>query len=371
MAESTTYMEIVSGQRRGLLASSARGVLWVVSKGYAGLLTVRNAWYDSAALPQWLDVPVISVGNLTVGGTGKTPMCGWLCRHLLDRELKPAVLSRGYKASREGLADEMLMLSRQFPQAVLVAHPDRYKAGRVATEHYGAQAVILDDAFQHRRIGRDLDLLLIDASRPFGFGHVLPRGLLREPLKGLIRAGAVVLTRCDLAGALQVAGLEDNVRRLHPKVPVVRAVHRPHGFTGLDGAAVPLPPATRIGCLAGIARPDAFERTVADMGIRAAQVQWWPDHHPYTVADAEMIRRWAERHRLDALITTEKDAVKLAALKTEWPLPVLALHIEMEMLDDGDAVLSGLIDEMLKEYSEPEPSDERDNGDLDEEHSHH
>ncbi|NLE57369.1 MAG: tetraacyldisaccharide 4'-kinase, partial [Planctomycetes bacterium] len=124
-------------------------------------------------------------------------------------------------------------------------------------------------------------------------------------------------------------------------------------------------------CLAGIARPDALERTLADMGINAAEVQWWPDHHQYTVADAKVIHDWADRNRLDALITTEKDAVKLDVLKADWPLPVVALHIEMEMLDDGEAVLSGLIDEMLKEHSEPEPSDERDNGDLDEEHSHH
>ncbi|HPD28743.1 MAG TPA: tetraacyldisaccharide 4'-kinase [Phycisphaerae bacterium] len=370
MAESTTYMEIVSGQRRGLLASLARGSLWIISKGYGSLLVVRNAWYDSVALPKWLDVPVISVGNLTVGGTGKTPMCGWLCRQLLGRGLKPAVLSRGYKASEEGLADEMLMLSRQYPQAVLVAHPDRYGAGCVAVEHYGVQAVILDDGFQHRRIGRDLDLLLVDATRPFGFGHLLPRGLLREPLKGMARAGAVVLTRCDLAGSVQVAELEKNVRRLHPEAPVVRAVHRPRGFTGLDGAPVPMPPADRIGCLAGIARPDAFERTLADMGIRVAQIQWWPDHHCYTAADAEMIRRWAEQNKLDALITTEKDAVKLEALKVDWPLPVVALHVEIDMLDDGEAILSGLIDEVLKEHSEPETLAAKENGDLDEEHSH-
>ncbi|MGQ9649694.1 MAG: tetraacyldisaccharide 4'-kinase [Phycisphaerae bacterium] len=371
MAESTIYMEIVSGQRRGPLAWLARGSLWMVSKGYGSLLAARNAWYNSVALPQWLDVPVISVGNLTVGGTGKTPMCGWLCRHLLGRGLKPAVLSRGYKATQEGLADEMLMLSRQYPQAVLVAHPDRYRAGCLAVEHYGAQVVILDDGFQHRRMGRDLDLLLVDATRPFGFGHLLPRGLLRESLRGLARAHAIVLTRCDHAAPDQVAEIEKSIRRQHPQALVVRAVHRPCGFTGLDGVSVPMPRAARIGCLAGIARPDAFERTVADMGIRAAQVQWWPDHHCYTTADADMIRCWAERNRLEAIITTEKDAVKLGALKADWPLPVVALHVEIDMLDDGEVILSGLIHEMLKEHYEPETSDTRDNGDLDEEHSHH
>ncbi len=353
MAGSTSYIEILSGRRRGLTASSIRGVLWGVSKAYGGLLALRNAWYNSWAVPKWLDVPVISVGNLTVGGTGKTPMCGWLCRALLDRGLKPAVLSRGYKASHAGLADELVMLSRQFPQAVLVAHPDRYRAGRMATECYGVQAVILDDAFQHRRVGRDLDLLLIDSTRPFGFGHVLPRGLLREPAGGLLRADCVILTRCDQTESQQMAAVETEIRRLHRRAPVVRAVHRPSGFTDLEGKAMHSPPGGRIGCFSGIARPDAFELTLAGCGIRPAETRHWPDHHQYSAADADLIRRWVEQAGLDSLVTTEKDAVKLAALKLDWPVPISALHIEMEMLDDGQAVLNGLIDKMLAEHSQP------------------
>ena len=369
MAGSKGYIEILNGNRRGVLASSIRGVLWGASKAYGGLLRLRNTWYDSLALPKWLDVPVISVGNLTVGGTGKTPMCGWLCRTLLDRGLKPAVLSRGYRASREGLADELVMLSRQFPQAVLVAHPDRYRAGLMATECYGAQAVILDDGFQHRRVGRDLDLLLIDTTRPFGFGHVLPRGLLREPARGLLRADCVVLTRCDQTEPQQVETLQAEIRRLHPQVPMVRAVHRPRGFTGLDGKPMEVGSGTRIGCFSGIARPDAFEQTLAAYGIRPADTQQWPDHHEYTAADADLIRRWVEQAKLDKLVTTEKDAVRLAALKIDWPVPIGALHIEMEMLDDGEAVLNGLVDGMLKEHLQPAPADGENNGDADEEHS--
>jgi tetraacyldisaccharide 4'-kinase len=369
MDGSTSYIEILSGHRRGLTASSIRGVLWSASKAYGGILALRNAWYNSWAVPKWLDVPVISVGNLTVGGTGKTPMCGWLCRALLNRGLKPAILSRGYKASQDGLADELLMLSRQFPQAVLVAHPDRYRAGRMAIECYGVQTVILDDAFQHRRMGRDLDLLLIDTTRPFGFGYVLPRGLLREPARGLLRADCVVLTRCDQASPEQMAALQTEIRRCHPGVPLVRAVHRPRGFTGLEGKPIEAPPSGRIGCFSGIARPDAFELTLAACGIRPAETRHWPDHHEYTAADADLIRLWVTQAGLDGLVTTEKDAVKLAALKLDWPVPIGALHIEMEMLDDGEAVLNGLIDKMLAEHAQPAKARAKDNGVEDEEHS--
>jgi tetraacyldisaccharide 4'-kinase len=295
-------------------------------------------------------------------------MCGWLCRKFLDRGLKPAVLSRGYKAGREGLADEMVMLSRQFPNAVVVAHPDRYKAGQLATDCYGVRAVILDDGFQHRRVGRDLDLLLVDATRPFGFGYVLPRGLLREPLKGLCRADAVVLTRCDQADAGQVARLEDEIRRLQTEVPVVRSVHRAGGFTGLCGEPVAAPQGSRIGTLAGIARPEAFERTLADIGIEPVDGQWWPDHHRYSAAEVSLVREWVNRSRLDAVLTTEKDAVKLAALNVDWPVPMIALHVEMEMLGDGERVLSGLIDEVLKEHAGPGQVAGNDDGDPDEKH---
>lgn len=369
MGDSSVYMEIVSGRRRDPIAWTVRSVLRALSLPYGGLVTLRNACYNSLISPQWLDIPVISVGNLTVGGTGKTPVCAWLCRRLLDRGLKPAVLSRGYKVSEEGLADELLMVSRQCPEAVMVAHPNRYKAGRLAVECYGARVAVLDDGFQHRRVGRDLDLLLVDATCPFGFGYVLPRGLLREPISGLARADAIILTRCDQTEAGQLDALLTEIRRVSPHVPTVLSVHQPKGFTRLDGSPTAPPTGTRIGCFAGIARPDAFKRTLARIGIEPVDRWWRRDHHRYTTADVDAIRRWVDRARLDALVTTEKDAVKLAAFKAEWPVPVSALHIEMEMLDDGEAVLAGLIDERLKEWAEPARPVADNRGQANEDHS--
>jgi tetraacyldisaccharide 4'-kinase len=350
MDASSSYMRTISGQATGVGAMAARGLLRGLGCLYGSVLRVRNAYYDSWMGPAWLNVPVISVGNLTVGGTGKTPMCVWLCRRLLERGFKPAVVSRGYKASQEGLADELLMISRQCPKAVAVANPNRFRAGCLAIEEYGANVAVLDDGFQHRRLGRDLDIVLIDATRPFGFGYVLPRGLLREPLNGLRRADAVIVSRCDQCEPARLGEIGAAIRAIHPEVPVVHAVHRASGFVDLAGREMSQPPGGRMACFAGIARPEAFERTLAGTGLQVADARWWPDHHCYRAEDVELIRRWAERAGLDALVTTEKDAVKLASLKTDWPVPIAVLRIEMEMFGDGERVLLGLIDEVLRDY---------------------
>ncbi|HSW44176.1 MAG TPA: tetraacyldisaccharide 4'-kinase [Phycisphaerae bacterium] len=345
-----SFINLISGRRHGPLAVGARGALRLASLGYRTGVGLRNHYYNALAMPHWLEVPVFSVGNLTVGGTGKTPMTVWLCRQLLDRGLKPAVLSRGYKASDEGLADELLLVSRQCPQAVAVAHPDRRAAGRLAIDQYHVQTAVLDDGFQHRRLGRDLDILLIDATRPFGFGYVLPRGLLREPIHNLRRAEAIVLTRADQASPQDLAEIESTIRWHNNTIPLVRAIHRPKGFVDLAGQPLSALAGGRIGALAGIARPETFERTLADLGLSLAERRRLPDHHVYTPPDVQMIRRWVEQARLDVIVTTEKDAVKLARLEADWPVPIAVLRIEIEMRDGGDKILVDLIDQTLDSF---------------------
>ena len=347
-----SFISLVSGERRGVVASAIRCGLRACSMGYRTAIALRNHYYNALAMPFWLDVPVISVGNLTVGGTGKTPMTLWICRQLLARGRKPAVLSRGYKASQEGEADELMMITRLCPQAVAVAHADRRAAGRLAVTQYGAQAAVLDDGFQHRRMGRDLDLLLIDATRPFGFGQLLPRGLLREPIHNLRRAGAIVVTRCDQATPKAIAEIESVVRWHKSDMPLIRAIHRPVGFVDLAGHDAPSPSGARVGALAGIARPDAFERTLADAGVTIADRLRLPDHHVYTPADVASISEWIRSAGLDAVVTTEKDAVKLDRLQARWPVPILTLRVEIAMLDGGDKIVGDLIDEVLKDFED-------------------
>lgn len=348
-----SFEELVSGHQRGPVAAFARAGLSLAAFVYERGIRVRNAYYDTWAMPVWLDIPVISVGNLTVGGTGKTPMTMWLCERLLARGRKPAVLSRGYKATDETGADELLLISRRVPQAVAVAHADRARAGRLAIAEYQAQAAVLDDGFQHRRLGRDLDLLLIDVTRPFGYDRVLPRGLLREPIGSLCRSDAIILTRCDQASASQLAAVKKEIREWSARVPVVGAVHQFAGFADLQGRPVEAPgTGVRCGCFAGIARPDAFVRTLTDLGYAVLDSVSYPDHHAYSAADAETLAAWAREGRMDTLITTEKDAVKLSRLEIDWPVPVFSAIVHMRMLDDGERVLDDLIDRMLREHEQ-------------------
>jgi tetraacyldisaccharide 4'-kinase len=243
----------------------------------------------------------------------------------------------------------MMLISQRVPEAVVIANPDRVRAGLMALAECQARALVLDDGFQHRRLGRDLDIVLIDALQPFGYGHVLPRGLLRESLSGLRRAEAVVLTRCDQVSPDELAGLEAVIRRINPDVPVVRAMHRPKGFVNLQGRMV-TEPNKHVGAFAGIARPEAFLRSLTSVGFTAADHRWWPDHHAYTSADVQSLSQWARKSRFDALVTTEKDAVKLVKVTASWPVPVSVLRVEIEMLDGGDKILEQLIDQMLANH---------------------
>lgn len=350
--DEASYLDLISGRRRGVGASAARGLLRGLSWGYRGIIAARNARYDWWKLPAWLGIPVISVGNLTVGGTGKTPMVVWLCRRLMARGLKTAVLSRGYKASQEGQADELLLVSRQCPKAVAIGHPDRIAAGQLAIEEYGAQAAVLDDGFQHRRIGRDLDIVLIDATSPFGHGYLLPRGLLREPSTSLVRADVVVLTRCDQVETAVLTDLQQTIRELNSAAPVLRCAHGAAGFISLEGQEMVLPDGSRVGCFAGIGRPEAFARTMADLGCPPTDTYWWPDHHMYTRGDADQLHAWARDADLDVLVTTEKDAVKLATLDVKWPVPVASLRVEIAWWEDGAATMDAIIDAMLRDYED-------------------
>jgi len=337
--------ELISGRQSGVAAACLRTLLGAASHGYALGVGVRNRWYDTGRPVRRLPVPVISVGNITVGGTGKTPMALWLCEHLLRAGRRPAVVSRGYRSSATGFSDESAMLARRCPQAVVVAAgPDRCEGGRTAIRQHGADIIVLDDGFQHRRLGRDLDVVLIDATCPFGYGRLLPRGLLREPPASLTRADVLVVTRADQVSEPELQGLRKRLARLAAGRPVLRAVHRATGFVALDGSlmeasAVPRRPVL----VAAIARPAAFERTVRDMGYVPAATCWYPDHHAYTAADAVALCDRVRRNAADALLATEKDAVKLAALRFDWPCPVLALRVDIAFLDDDATIMADLV----------------------------
>lgn len=278
---------------------------WLV---YRPLVGLRNLAYDFGWRPVFtLPVPVVSVGNLAAGGTGKTPFCAWLCRRLENAGGKPAVLMRGYGGDG-GPNDEARLL-----QVPVICDPDRVRGGQQAIAA-GATCLVLDDGFQHRRLRRNLDIVLIDALRPWGGGAVLPLGLLREGRSALKRAGCLVLTRSDQVDEATRDALVSSLMRWN--VPVICARHQPVALRDLDGLDGDhhREPAVLSGApvvlASGIGNPLGFEHTARNLGWKIQAHLRFPDHHAYSDADCAALRAAAQQHQA-TLVVTAKDAVKL------------------------------------------------------------
>ncbi len=316
MSREQVYRHLVSGKSRGAGASVARGVLAAMSPAYAVAVRLRNAGFDRG----WRQVhelprPVISVGNLTVGGTGKTPVVAWLCARLAGEGHRPAVLMRGYKAAPGEKGDEQRLLESMLgPDVPVEANPDRVAGALAVLERRpDVSLFLLDDGFQHRRVRRDFDLVLIDATCPFGHGRVLPRGLLREPVAGLRRASAVLITRSGLAGTDQVAEVQRTIAT-HTSAPVFTSDFTAARLRDAAGGESALPEAPLMPVCA-IGNPEAFVATVRSLGTRTVEPQVFADHHHYTDGDVARIRADADGAGA-AVVTTGKDWVKLRDL---WP----------------------------------------------------
>ncbi len=351
------YEALIAGETSGIVASGARAALRGLSAVYGLGVAARNCLFDvglrTAFKPQ---VPVLSVGNLTVGGTGKTPMVLWLCEHLIATGRRVAVLARGYGASDGRPNDELALVSRRCPDAVCIANPDRCAGARMAMEEHKPDVILLDDGFQHRRIGRDLDIVLLDATCPFGYGHMLPRGLLREPPRALRRAGLVVLTQTDRVRPDAREALVRRVREMAGDIEVVACRHRADGFVELDGRPADAPPrdGSRVACVSSIARPESFEHTVRGLGHDPIASRSWPDHHAYIRQDIAEIQTWAERLSVDAILTTEKDAVKLAPIAPEvgsWSCPVLTVRVAIDFESHDDTRLIACVERCVEDAS--------------------
>jgi tetraacyldisaccharide 4'-kinase len=325
---------------------------------------LRGVAYDRGLLPSArLDGAVVSIGNLTAGGTGKTPLVVLIARELQRRGRRPAIASRGYGASKQDPQhrnDEAQLLSLALPGVPTRQNADRLRAGQELIE-LGADCVLLDDGFQHRRLARDLDLVLIDATRPWGLPApvgggapvraLLPRGLLREPLGALARADALVLSRVDQVSREERFGLLAELQRRVPGTALLEGTHRPsHLWAGGDsGEKGDMPPRLPLAELSGrsvelvsaIGNPEAFERTVEALGARVESHRVFPDHHRYRPADLEGLGRAGR-----ALVTTEKDAVKLPPA-----LEFFALAVEFR-LESGEAVLEALLDALPRSSGE-------------------
>lgn len=340
--------EVLSGAPRGVAAGLLRGALRAAGALYALAMRWRNWRYDTGrAAIQRVDVPVISVGNLTLGGTGKTPLVAWLARWLRQRELRVTIVSRGYGSQDGGPNDEALELEQKLADVPHLQNADRAAAARFAVEELACEVIVLDDGFQHRRLARDLDIVLLDALEPLGYGRVFPGGLLREPVEGLRRAGVVVLARADLVEPAAREAIRAVVRRVAPGALWAEAAHVPRGLVNARGDEQPLEVlrGARVGAFCGLGNPEGFRHTLERCGCTIAEFREFPDHHAYTRADVESLAVWAEGLQAALVVCTHKDLVKLSC-EVLGRVPLAALAIEVEFLagrEELEARLEGVL----------------------------
>lgn len=317
---------------------------------YKRSIARRNASYDRRQQAGELfrpAVPTISVGNITVGGSGKTPVAIWLAGLLHERGLKPAIIARGYGAASGELNDEMLLAARKCPYAAVLANPDRARAIGEATSAHGANAVVLDDAFQHRKVRRDLDIVLVDATRGFGNGHMLPAGPLREPVESLRRADLVLLTRAEQVLPAHVEALVERIAQHGRKdLPIGRISFQPAGLTDLQFAPADLPEGPG-GAFAGIGNFWAFFHTCRQHGLDVVAHMPLTDHVHYDKALCDRISQWAHTSKVRWLVTTEKDAVKLSQISWDWPVPVYVLAIQAVPDEQTRTMVEASVDSAL------------------------
>jgi len=369
------YRKLVSGQKASLCAAISRFFLGIAAALYSIAIILRNFLYSKGVLKAHrAGAPVICIGNITTGGTGKTPLVVWLCnlitKHstLKTQNYECAILTRGYKTRRASCVmrraknrrntiydirntiDEPAILAESCPRAKVVINPDRLAGAVEAVSKLGADVLIMDDGFQHRRLARDLDIVAIDATRPFGYGKILPAGLLREPVSGLKRADAVIITRADQVTAAELTRLEKKLRLINPNMIIAKSIHSPTCVKSADGreTATEELKGKKIFAFCGIGNPDAFFSTIKKPGCDLAGSEIYDDHYHYTDEDIKRIFKQAEHFKADMVLTTQKDWVstQYAIRNTKYEIPLSYLAIEIKFLAAEDK-LRDLIEHTL------------------------
>ncbi|MFN9368571.1 MAG: tetraacyldisaccharide 4'-kinase [Planctomycetia bacterium] len=338
LPDAETFRRLVDGSSRGVLPAVGRLALGGLAVPYGLAVAARNAAYDRGCLRTVAAaVPVVSVGNLTLGGTGKTPLVAWIAARLVAAGRRPAIVSRGYAARPGETSDEAAELAVLLPGVMHEADRDRPAAAARGVAR-GADVVVLDDGFQHRRLRRDLDIVAIDASDPFGCDRLFPRGLLREPIGGLARAGGFVLTRADAVDAARRRQIRATVEGIRA-APWAEAVHRPARLRLFSGPTRPLDDlhGRRLFAFAGIGNPAAFRRTLGTLATSIGGCRWFADHHAYAESDLEEVAAAARAAGCDLLVTTLKDLVKIGRDDVAGT-PLVALEIAVQMTCGGDAL---------------------------------
>jgi tetraacyldisaccharide 4'-kinase len=359
-------IESIINSKEKIPPSPLGSLLTVAAAFYGSAQRIRATCYRHNLLPaRELPCAVISVGNITVGGTGKTPMTIYLASKLQQDGLRVAVVSRGYKgiAEKDGgvvsdgqrllmnseqAGDEPFLIASRLKDIPVVVGKNRSEAGRMTIDKFQSDVIVLDDAFQHLKLKRHIDLVLLDCSRPFGNTHLLPRGTLREPPAALSRATACILTRSEKSTDKTAAASHGEIKSLVPEIPIFVSSHEPYFYkvesgaqTTLDAIDSFLSPDELEGInqhkvfgFSGIARNDHFRQTVEDIGFNTGGFSIFSDHHRYSGEDLEKIFQAAQKGGADCLITTEKD---YARISDQMPLPMdlIVVGVQIAFSEDG------------------------------------
>lgn len=333
---------VAKDEKRGIIAAFLKLILSLLSFIYVfGLILARIGFYLGILRSVRLNCKVISIGNITLGGTGKTPFVRMLAKYLTQKGKKVVILIRGYKRKNfnpepltlnpDVMGDEGYLLAQDSAVPVLVGR-DRIKTAYMAIEKYHPDIIILDDGFQHWRLKRDLDVVLINALNPFGNKRVIPRGILREPLTGLSRADVFVLTKADLGEG--VLALGQRLNALKPQALVIEAVHKPVCFYDLEGKKSELSSIKdkEVCIFSAIADPASFEKIILNLGAKIKFKFEFGDHHNYIQEDLDKIIKTCKNLNIPCFITTEKDAVKLLSLNLDKSVHLLILNIELGII---------------------------------------
>jgi tetraacyldisaccharide 4'-kinase len=361
----TFVIDVILKRRYGRRADLLRGILNLFSWGYRAAVALRLTLYGNRFYrPRSVGCLVISVGNLTVGGTGKTPVVEMLARALQAGGRKVAILSRGYKSVPRPLAlriwdkvfkrkalfvprvvsdgqsllldsrtagDEPFMLANNLRGVLVLVDRDRIKAGLYAIEHFGADTLLLDDGFQYIRMRRGIEVALIDRQAPFGNEYLLPRGTLRESPRNLKRATHIFLTKCTGGDNSELVA---RIRKYNRTADIIECTHRPKHLRNIvTGETHPLEflQDLVIGSLCGIAMPESFVNALRSLGARVEVSKTYTDHHRYNSREIETFIRQCARRGVSAILTTEKDAVRIPRI-LDPEVPIYYLRVEIEIL---------------------------------------
>jgi tetraacyldisaccharide 4'-kinase len=362
----TFVLEVIFEQRKGKRAAIMRGFLFALSKVFEGAVKLRRFLYNVRILrDSTLGVQVIAIGNLTVGGTGKTPVVEKFARELQDQGRQVAILSRGYRSKppplrkrllnkllfredrtpprivsdgksllldSETAGDEPYMLASNLKDVVVLVDKDRVKSGRYAIEKFGCDTLLLDDGFQYWKLrGRRRDIVLIDCQQPFGNERMLPRGTLREPPSHLARASTIFITKSDG----KTDALRERIAEQNPNAPVIECIHHPmyfeDVFTG-ERMGIEFLAGKRVASLSGIAQPESFEKSLESIGAELVYSKRFADHHRFTQQEVINAINRSKKRQAQLIITTQKDAVRFPKIDRR-DIPILFMRVEIKILN--------------------------------------